>query len=132
LVVEEEAPPPGTRVVAARLAGKDRVIRALLAGDCTLLEAAARFRDLDAWEPRVRPESHPGVYAGATEAERYCRAVLFWADSVTSKDPPGDRAAAAEAGQRLGEELEGHLACGTLELPPGPGGEEGTPCHHCS
>jgi hypothetical protein len=133
LAVEEGAPFPGTRAVAARLAGKDRAVRALLAGDCTLLEAAARFRQLDSWEPRVRWEAHPEVYAGGTDAERYCRAVLYWVDGVMSKGPPpGDPAAAAAAVRRLGEELEGRRAGGTLALPPAAPGGGDTPCHPCS
>jgi hypothetical protein len=120
------------RAVRARLEAKERVVRALLAGGCTLLEAAARFRELDAAEPRVRPENHPGVYAGGTEAERYCRAVLFWANTVVTRDPNDSSSAAAEALRRLEGELEGHRLRGTLELPSGPGGGEGAPCHRCS
>jgi hypothetical protein len=106
------------RAVRARSEAKERVVRALLAGEGTLLEAAARFRQLDAAEPRVRPESHPTVYAGDTEAERYCRAVIVWAASYArSRASEVERAAAAAAVRRLGEELEGHQVCGTLTLP---------------
>jgi hypothetical protein len=106
--------------VQDRLKGKEEAVQELLAGHRTLLEAAARFRELDAWEPRVRWDAHPEVYAGGTEAERYCRAALFWANTVVIGGPNGDPATAAEAVRRLREELEGHRLCGTLELPPGP------------
>jgi hypothetical protein len=97
----------------ARLEAKERVVRALLAGEGTLLEAAARFRELDAVEPRMRPECDPRVYAGDAEAERYCRAVLFWANT-----PGGESAERSAAVRRLEDELEGHRLCRTLELPP--------------
>jgi hypothetical protein len=103
------------RVITDRSAAKDRAVLVLLAGDCTLLEAAARFRELDAREPRVRCHAHPEVYAGATEAERYCRAVLFWADSATRRRASGDELAAV---RRLQDELQRRRLHGTLELPP--------------
>jgi hypothetical protein len=109
------------RAVRARLEAKDRVVTALLAGEATLLEAAARFREWDAVEPQARPERHPEVYAGDTEAERYCRAVLFWADTATlDRTTGGESAEGLAAVRRLEEELEGHRLCGTLELPRPP------------
>jgi hypothetical protein len=121
--------PAQVRAVRARLAAKEEAVRALLAGDCTLLEAAARFRELDAWEPRVRWEAHPAVYAGDTEAERYCRAVLVWAGSVARSYSAGDELAEGLAAvRRLEGELEGHRLCGTLALPPAAPGGEGAPC----
>jgi hypothetical protein len=123
---EEAAPPAGLRPLAARLVAKERAVRALLSGDATLLEVAARFRALDAQEPRARPELHPEVYAGATEAERYCRAVLFWVHTVAWTYSHEGHAAGAAARQ-LEDELEGHRACGTLELPPAPEYAESAP-----
>jgi hypothetical protein len=116
-VAEGGAFPPASpvAVVRGRLEAKERVVRALLAGEGTLLEAAARFREWDAVEPQLRPESHPRVYAGDTEAERYCRAVLFWANT-----PGGESAERSAAVRRLEDELEGHRLCRTLELPPPP------------
>jgi hypothetical protein len=74
---------------------------------------------LDAVDPLVRPESHPDVYVGATEAERYCQAVILWAGNYARSG--GSEAEAEAAVRRLGDELEGHRACDTLELPPAPG-----------
>jgi hypothetical protein len=116
------------RAVKLRLVSKVRAVQALLAGDYTLLEAAASFRELDAADPLVRPESHPDVYVGATEAERYCRVVILWAGNYARSG--GSEAEAEATVRRLEEELEGHRACGTMELPPAPGDTErghGTP-----
>jgi hypothetical protein len=118
LPAEDGAPLPVTRALTARLEAKDRVVQALLAGECTLLEAAARFRELDAQEPRVPAEKHPEVYSGDTEAERYCRAVLYWARSVIRSYSSGDELAEMSAAvRRLEDQLEGHRLCGTLTLP---------------
>jgi hypothetical protein len=119
LPAAEGASLPETRAVCARLEAKERVVRALEAGDCTLLEAAARFRALDTAEPRMRWEYHPDVYAGDTEAERFCRAVIYWEENVVWQNSSGDRdAEAAAVVRRLEAELEGHRLCGTLTLPP--------------
>jgi hypothetical protein len=110
-----EAPAPAIRSVGARMAAKEEVVRALLAEDCTLLEAAARFRELDARGPR-QPWPYPERYAGGDEAEGYCWAVIVWAGSSAREREPGDAVAAAVG--RLEVELEGHCLCGTLTLPP--------------
>jgi hypothetical protein len=110
---------PECRAVYARLVAKERAARALAAGDCTLLEAAARFRALDAVEPRVRWEDHTDIYAGDTEAERFCRAAIHWAESIVWEISSGDREVeAAAVVWRLEGELEDYRRCGTLTLPP--------------
>jgi hypothetical protein len=118
LPAAEGAALPDTRAVCARLEAKERVVRALVAGECTLLEAAARFRALDAAEPRVRWEDHPDVYAGDTEAESYCRAVIYWEENIVWEISSGDRGEAAAVVWRLEGELEEYRRCGTLTLPP--------------
>jgi hypothetical protein len=97
-----------------RIQAKYEVVCELLANRSTLLEAAARFRDLDAGLPEVRDclvQQNPGVpYELAL-----CRYVIEHARSVLRVRAP-DQVENLVA--RLEAELQAHLECETdLRLP---------------
>src|SRR5262249_26591172 len=95
---------PDARVAAAepRCLRAGEVARAAAAGRLTLLEAAARLRDLRAEVPGGNPD--------ACDDEYYCRDVIRRASRVLDDDP----ARAEEVAARLSAELEEHLRRGTL------------------
>jgi hypothetical protein len=82
------------------------------AGRLSLLEAAARARDIQSASPyfpwKHFRESHPG----ASDDERFCRMVI---DLVTLPTSPGSGPDPVVA--RLQAELDEHLSRGTLHLP---------------
>lgn len=99
---------------------KRAVARELVAERLTLREAAARFRDLDRDAPEIYWRGFPYLYPGRSEAERYCRQVIDCVEGELgltveggSRAQPGVAAIAA----RLRQELDQHLAAGTLTLP---------------
>jgi hypothetical protein len=85
----------------------------VIAGRLSLLEAAARFRDLDEQPPAARREVLRCAYPGASDDECRCRAVLqyVW---VEARDRPGADPAVAK---RLEAELRGLLGHGDVRLP---------------
>jgi hypothetical protein len=101
------------QILLERYAVKDRAVKKLLAGQLTLLEAAAQFRDVEAaqpvtWGPRI-------AATGPAEGERLCRMVIATAKSWMEENVP---AAAAHMTARLEAELEQHRRPdGTIRLP---------------
>ena len=67
------------------------------------------------------------MISACREAERYCQAVISWADYAFQARGPADVAGAKAVVRRLEAELEGHLRGGTLELPPAPPPQGGAP-----
>jgi hypothetical protein len=106
---------------ARRLEAKEALARALAAGRVTLLEAAARLRDLDRGKPDFNWEEFRRAFRGASDDERHCREVIKWVRMVNVVDTPQDEATA----RRLEAELQYHIDHGTLRLDgrptPGPG-----------
>jgi hypothetical protein len=101
------------RRVLARMRAKDAIAEDLIAGRLTLVEAAARVRDLpdgfDGWLGLLPPDEQ-----GAGDGETLCRHVIAWARVVLADRP--DKAAAV--GRRLEAELAAHLKRhGTVTLP---------------
>src|SRR5262245_47765721 len=96
-----------------RYAVKDRAVQKLLAGQLTLLQAAAQYRDVEkgqpvTWGPRI-------AATGPAEGERLCRMVIAMAKGWMEEHVPAQ--AAAETA-RLEAELEQHRgADGTVRLP---------------
>jgi len=96
-----------------RIAVKDRAVRDLLDGRLTLLQAAARFRDLETeqpltWWPR-------NAATGPADGERLCRMVMDRANGWMQANRP---AQAADFAARLEAELERHRGQdGTVRLP---------------
>jgi hypothetical protein len=91
------------------LEAKSCVVRDLCAGRLTLMEAAARFRDLSGpgddvylkWSRRHEP--------GKTDEERWCRRVILFL--------PGPDAGRPSPADRFEAELAQQLAQGPLHLP---------------
>jgi hypothetical protein len=101
------------QILMQRAAVKNRAVGSLLAGQLTLLQAAAQFRDVEqalpiTWAPPIEA-------TGPAESERLCRCVMAWAHRRVPKYPPAE---AASVAARLEAELEQHRgADGTIRLP---------------
>ena len=106
----------GDGVTLARMTGKEAVTRDLRAGRLTLLQAAARFRALNASPggPAADLRAH---FAGTTAEERVCRQVISWTQAAVSQDE--SPAAGRHTGRRLEAELAGLLERnhGVITLP---------------
>jgi hypothetical protein len=101
-----------TRLVQQDLEAKSRVIEELRNHRLTLLQAAARFRDLG-----NRGLDKDGVlfrrfYAGQTDAERWCRKVISYMRAVRPAQTDG-----ASRADQLEVELSQLLAQGPLHFP---------------
>jgi hypothetical protein len=70
------APDPDVKRIRQRLLHKKELAREVIAGRLTLLQAAARFRDLDRQPPRFYWSAFQVGYPGATDEERHCREVI--------------------------------------------------------
>jgi hypothetical protein len=93
---------------------RDEVVRDLQARRITLLEAAARFRQLDHTKPDFNWEAFRQCHPGRCDDERHCRHVIAWAKSALSTRP----SEAAELVARLEAELQEHLRRdGAVRLP---------------
>jgi len=103
-----------TEAAQERTALKEAVVRRLLAGELTLLEAAARFKYLNE-NAGTRRDYFRERYPALSAEEAACRQVITWV-YVELNQTARDRAAATVA--RLEAELEGHLRSeGKVELP---------------
>jgi len=89
------------RVMVERLRTRIEVVEDLRAARLTLVQAAARFRRLNAVPPEC-PIILCHYVAGATEEERLCRQVLFWVEGQERTSPP-------TAGQQTRQRLEAEL-----------------------
>jgi hypothetical protein len=98
----------------ARIATKVEVSKQVLAGELTLLEAAALFRAADQQPPVFLWEEFRRAFPGATDEERHCREVIVWVERVQSKKDP----CLAEATRvALEAQLAEQLKRGPLRLP---------------
>jgi hypothetical protein len=103
------------RVARQRIDAKWKVVRRLLAGELTLLEAAARFRDLNA-EPADCPCRESYLWPNTSPEERQCRQVIAWGRALGRDDRSGATGAVVD---RLEAELAALLARGAIRLPEG-------------
>jgi hypothetical protein len=101
-----------TRAVHRKIVAKDQAVEDAFAGRLTLLQAAARHRDLDANLPAGQRNAWRFFYDGATDEERYCRQVLDRAGMLAEGRPEGEAAVA-----RLRGQLDQALADGGVRLP---------------
>jgi hypothetical protein len=104
-----------SKVLLRRIAAKDEVIDRLLAGDLTLLEAAAWFRRLNADPPHLAMDY--SMLAGDSEEEKVCRQVISWVGHHLAM-----KAASASEAHDVVHRLEGELQerlrrDGRVELP---------------
>jgi hypothetical protein len=72
------------------VADKSEVTAQVIAGRLGLVEAARRFRDLDAAAPEFSREAFCRTWPGRTDEERYCREVLGFV-RTSLDDEPGRR-----------------------------------------
>jgi hypothetical protein len=104
--------------VQRRVAEKERLVHVLLAGQLTLLEAAACFRLLDHEPPELDWKTFCLLHAGESDEERHCREVI---DHVHAVLIGTDRDGADCICECLRAELRQHSQEGPLclqELPP--------------
>jgi hypothetical protein len=92
------------RAIRARIQVREQATAELLAGRCTLPEAAAVFRDID----DQLPSGYRSLFEG--DAEKRCRRVINWLQDQERATP--------EELARLDAELGEHLCRGDLKLPP--------------
>jgi hypothetical protein len=97
--------------VDVRLAGKNAVADVVREGRLDLLEAAARFRDLNDADPSFEWDVFRQQTPGATDAERLCRSVI---DFVAN--PPDLPPHQAELVRQLEAELAARRGDGSLRL----------------
>ena len=109
------APGEEIRIADDRVTRKTEVTNRLLAGELTLLEAAAWFRHLND-NPPDYPCDFRRLVRGASEGEKACRQVLEWARSAAANRPASSVAAKILA--RLEREFEQRVASNEpIELP---------------
>ena len=100
-----------TRLFQQDLKAKYRVIEDLRNDRLTLLEAAARFRDIGHSSLDRDGALFRQSFAGQTDTERWCRKVIDYMRAISPADTGASRADQLEA------ELSQHLAQGPLQLP---------------
>src|SRR5262249_12037999 len=94
-------------------AAKHQIVQEVIAGQMTLLEAAAHFRALDRQPPAFDWEAFRFSYPGPSEEERHCQEVTTYVANQLVDDP----CLAETLRERLKGELAEHLRHGTLALP---------------
>jgi hypothetical protein len=102
------------RAVTDRLNRKETVVKALLAGRLTLLEAAARFRALNEAPPEYNWDAFRLTMPGDSDDERHCHEVISFAFHALRRTDPHR---ADELHESLRAELRQHLGRGPLRLP---------------
>jgi hypothetical protein len=101
------------RAVQGRLDVKRRLVADVADGRLALLEAAARFRDLDRDWAAPQRDLFRAAWPGRSDDERYCRQVLRLAENEL-RDRGGQ---GADVVRRLRAELRHRLRRGDLRLP---------------
>ena len=97
-----------------RCKAKEDVVRAVIAGELTLLEAAARFRDVNASLPKARAVVQQ-AYAGLPYEHALCRQVIAYAGAELRHQGSAHKDSVLHG---LEAELAGHLRqCGRVCLP---------------
>ena len=110
------------RSFARRSDAKQEVARELASGRLTLLEAAARARDIDRAAPDFPWAGFRLADPAGPDDERHCREVIGLIRATLPHTDPATEAAA----RRCEADLRSHVARGTLRLPE-PAGPTGTP-----
>jgi WD40 repeat protein len=96
-----------------RIEAKYRLAREVIEGRLTLLEAAARFRDLDREPPPFAWDAFRATCPGASDDELHCREVICFVCAEQRGRPRTDAGIVA----RLEAELDERLGRGDLHLP---------------
>jgi hypothetical protein len=109
---DSQAPDDLCREITRRLSEKDRLAGEVIEGRLSLVEAAARYRDLDAQPPTFRWRELREVYPGASDDECHCRTVIGNVRARLLYRPGGDPALVG----RLETELQDLLRRGDFRL----------------
>ena len=104
------------RAMLSRLAAKRQVVEEAAAGRLTLLEAVARFRELDATTPERQIRAWRTAIAANSDEERYCLTVIQHVWALLQERPGASRDVLGE----LKAQLEEHRRRGDLYFPPDP------------
>jgi hypothetical protein len=104
-----------SEIFLQRFAGKERIIKDLITGRKTLLQAAAAFQNLAESLPVPMVEQLP--FPGVTQEEKYCRQVIQWIRIPITHETDSY---IEDLIERLERELAEHL--GRLEGPESPEG----------
>jgi hypothetical protein len=96
------------------LEGKEKIAGQVFAGRVELLEAAARFRDLQNGVPNYKWNCFRDHNPGDTDEEKLCRCVIGYVAPLAQAGSSDDKAVL----DRLQAELKRHLESGTLRLRP--------------
>ena len=97
-----------------RCKAKEDVVRDVIAGELTLLQAAARFRDVNASWPKARAVVQQ-AYAGLPYEHALCRQVIAYAEAELRHQGSAHKDSVLHG---LEAELAGHLRqCGRVCLP---------------
>jgi hypothetical protein len=102
-----------TARAVARSRRMAELARDVAEGRLSLLEGAARMRDVYRADPSLKLHLVRGAWAGASDDERFCRLTIGWVEGLAWEDRERGRAVVA----RLRAELDEHLGRGTLRLP---------------
>jgi hypothetical protein len=93
------------RLLSARAEDKDQLALEVAAGRLSLVEGAARFRDLCQTTPGFSLKMLRLLYPSDSEEESYCWALIVRVRKVLADDPAQARAAAGRLGAELTELL---------------------------
>jgi hypothetical protein len=108
------APDPRIALLARRKVDKEEVVQRLFDGELTVLEAAERFRRLNASPPGLEDFTSK-VHPGGDEGERLCNQAITWTRAVMVHARPQAEVEARVAVLR--RELQDHVAThGGVEL----------------
>jgi hypothetical protein len=114
---EDRASSPAAEEVAGvirRIDAKEELGREVVAGRLALVDAAARFRELDEQPPKFHYEEFRDSHPGMTDDECRCREVILFLRSMLAARGERDSPVVS----RLEEELQAHLERRDLRLPP--------------
>jgi hypothetical protein len=92
-------------ILIRRHAAKEKVVKAVLEGRMSLLQAARLFQDLDE-NPADCRNDYRSFFPGRSDGEKLCRQVLEWTQSQMVDAPPSQAAAVLE---RLQAELQENM-----------------------
>jgi hypothetical protein len=98
--------------IARRIEEKDRLAAALVDGRLTLLEAAARYQELNEAPPRLHWDRFRPADPATSDEQRHCQEVIHFVRAVLAAR--GDTQGALA--DRLEAEVREHLARGDLRL----------------
>ncbi len=101
------------RAALRQLQAQQEITKEVVAGRLTLLESAARLRDVELPAPSFRLDLFREAYRADSDDERFCQAII----QMVRLSVPPDTARTDELARRLEDELRDRRERGTLILP---------------